>query len=241
MEDIAVIGIVINSMPYKEKDKLIHIFTVELGKITATLKGVSSPKAKLKFAGQPFCFGKFELSPSGEFYVVKGVELIDSFYDLTADYAKFSLASLMLEACSIILKPNIISESLFICLIKSLQNLVYNGLNEYIIVLKFLITIFELIGYGLNFNVCDNCGMRFMGDIKFDRESGTFRCSACSGGIKISARDFMNIKLISTTDYDKLSTLKLQNDSIKTGIKLMIQNLSHKLNVKFKSIDVELL
>ena len=62
MEDIEVTGIVLNSMPYKEKDKLIHIFTVELGTITGILKGIASPKAKLKFAGQAFCFGKFHLT-----------------------------------------------------------------------------------------------------------------------------------------------------------------------------------
>ena len=75
-----VTGIVLNSIQYKEKDKLIHIFTVELGNITASLKGVVSAKAKLKFAGQPFCFAKFDLTKSHDFFVVKNVELIDNFF-----------------------------------------------------------------------------------------------------------------------------------------------------------------
>ena len=86
MDEIIVTGIVLTSMPYKEKDKLIHLFSVELGNITAILKSVSSPKSKLKFAGQPFCLGKFELAKGHDFYVVKGVELIDSFFDISTDY-----------------------------------------------------------------------------------------------------------------------------------------------------------
>ena len=47
LEDLEVTGIVLSAMPYKEKDKLVYIFTVELGLITGILKGVSAPKAKL--------------------------------------------------------------------------------------------------------------------------------------------------------------------------------------------------
>ena len=74
MDDIEITGIVLSSMPYKEKDKLIHIFSIELGLITGILKGVATPKSKLKFAGQPFCFGKFDLTRSHDFYLVKGVK-----------------------------------------------------------------------------------------------------------------------------------------------------------------------
>ena len=42
MEDIEVTGIVLSSMPYKEKDKLIHIFTIELGKIVVIQPTISN-------------------------------------------------------------------------------------------------------------------------------------------------------------------------------------------------------
>ena len=223
----------------KEKDRLIHIFTVELGNITAIIKGVNSPNAKLKFAGQPFCFAKFDLALSKDFYIVKGAELIDSFFDLTTDYESYTLASSMLEICSIILKPNIISETLFLNLIKSLQNIVYNGIESHIAVLKFCLSTLEAIGYGLNFHVCDNCGMKFVGDIKFDRESGTFRCFSCSGGTRIAPRDFMNLKIVSNTDISKLHTLKLDSNTIQSCLRMVLHDISHKLNFKFKSIEIE--
>ncbi|MGN0961827.1 MAG: DNA repair protein RecO [Christensenellales bacterium] len=238
MEEITVTGIVLSSMPYREKDKLIHLFSIELGKITAILKGVSSPNAKLKYAGQPFCFAKFDLAISKEFYIVKGCELIDSFFELTEDYDNYMLSSSMLEICSIILKPEIIAENLFINLIKSLQNIVYNNVDVYLSVLKFLLSTLQIIGYGLNFNACDNCGLKFVGDIKFDIHSGTFRCSNCSGGVKVPPRDFTIIKMVDTTDISRLQTLKYPTNIIIPCLKLVFQDISERLNVKLKTIDI---
>jgi len=239
LEEISVTGIVLSSMPYREKDKLIHIFSVELGKITAILKGVNSANAKLKFAGQPFCFAKFDLAGEREILTVKGAELIDAFFDLTQDYDNYLLSSSMLETCSVILKPGIISEQLFLTLIRSLQNIVYNDVKAKVAVLKFYLTALKLIGYRLNYEACDNCGMAFVGDIKFDKYSGTFRCSNCSGGIKLEKRDFMTIKIIDNTIISRLHTLKLDNKSLCETTKLILSDVSERLNFKFKSIDLK--
>jgi DNA repair protein RecO (recombination protein O) len=233
-----VVGIVLSAMPYREKDKIIQIYTVELGKVSAILKGVSSPKSKLKFAGQPFCFAKFDLTGSRDIMTVKGVELIDSFFDLTSDYDCYALASSMLEVCSVILKPGIIMEGLFLSLIKSLQNIVYNNIDCRLSTLKFYLSALTSIGYALNFNACDNCGMSFLGDIKFSVDSGTFRCSACAGGYKIEKKDFMTMKIVSSTSIDRLHTIKISNDSIVQSIKLILQDLSNKLNIKLRSVNL---
>jgi len=238
LEDIEVTGIVLNSMPYKEKDKLIHIFSLELGNITGILKGVSSPKAKLKFASQPFCFGKFDLTLSRDFYIVKSVEPIDTFFDITLDYDNFRFCNLMLELCNVILKPNIISEKLFIDLLKTMQNIVYNQLNAKLCVLKFLSNVLEIIGYKLNFDVCDNCNLKFMGDIKFNFQSGTFRCSNCSDGILISRQDFMSLKIICESSIEKVGTIKIHNDVVIRLLKLILKNINLRLNYNVKSVDV---
>ncbi len=237
MEELTVTGIVLSSMPYKDKDKLIHIFTVELGVVTGILKGVAAANSKLKFAGQPFCFGSFDMVKSSDFYVVKGVDLIDTFFDLTSDYENFRLCNFMLEVCKIIMKPNIISESLFLTLLKTLQNVVYTeDINTKLCVVKFMTTVLEIIGYKLNFDTCDNCGMKFVGDIKIDIYSGTFRCANCSGGELISKQDFVTLKIIQNTPLDKLKTVKVSTDCLNRIFDLCVLDLSNRLNCKFKSL-----
>lgn len=236
MEDISVTGIVLNSMPYREKDRLVHIFSLELGNITGILKGVSAPNSKLKFAGQPFCFGKFDLTMSKDFYIVKGVDMIDSFFDVTLDYDVYKFSSSLLEICNLILKPNIISESLFLYLLKTLQNIVYNGIDYKISVIKFYLGVLQTIGYKLNFDVCDNCQMKFVGDIKFDIESGSFRCSTCSNYPIISKQDFISLKIIQDCLLEKLATIKIKEDCKDRILEMMILDIQNKLNTKLKSI-----
>lgn len=236
MEDITVTGIVLSAMPYKDKDKIVHIFTIELGVVSGILRGVSSPNSKMKFAGQPFCFGKFEMVKSNEFFVIKGVDLIDTFFDLTLDYDNYKYSNLMLEICKCIMKPNIISENLFIILLKSLQNILYEEIPAKLVVSKFILSVLQIIGYKLNFDTCDNCGMKFMGDIKFDEYAGTFRCFNCSGGVIVSKQIFMSLKILQNTDYEKIKTLKLNENCLNGMFDLLIDDLSERLNVKFKSI-----
>lgn len=236
MDNISVTGIVLSAMPYKDKDKIIHIFSIELGVVSGILKGVSSPNSKMKFAGQPFCFGKFDLTKSNEFYIVKGVDLIDTFFDLTSDYDYYRYCNLMLEICKIIMKPNIMSESLFILLLKSLQAIVYNQVKLKQVISKFIVSTLDIIGYGLNFEICDNCRLKFMGDIKFDHYAGTFRCSSCSDGAIISKQIFTNLKIIHNTDFDRLNSIKINDNCLNVMVDLLIDDLSDRLNVKFKSI-----
>lgn len=237
MEELTVTGIVLKTMPYKDKDKIIHIFTLELGVVSGILKGVASPNSKMKFAGQPFCFGKFDLVKSNDFYVVKGVDLIETFFDITSDYDSFRFCNFMLEVCKNIMKPNIISESLFITLLKSLQAIVYNQVCIKLVVCKYILRVLEIIGYKLNFDNCDNCGMKFVGDIKFDEYAGTFRCSSCSGGVVVSKQLFVSLKIISNTDFDRLSSIKLNDGCLSAMIDLLVEDLSQRLNCKFTSLN----
>lgn len=236
MEEIIVTGIVLTSMPYREKDKLIHIFSVEIGNITALLRGVAAPNSKLKFAGQPFCMGKFELAKGHDFYTCKGVELIDTFYDISLDYDNYKYASAMLEICNFILKPNIISEKLFINLVKCLKNIVYENVNTKVVFVKFLSDLLEIIGYKLNFESCDFCSMKFMGSIKFNYESGTFRCSNCSLGERVENQEFISLKVIANADIDSLNTIRINEKVLDKLIAILTKNIEFRINYKFKSL-----
>ena len=61
MNELKLKAIVLSSIDYSEKDKIIKLFSLEEGIISAVLKGVRSQNAKLKFASQPFCFADFNL------------------------------------------------------------------------------------------------------------------------------------------------------------------------------------
>jgi len=93
-----VCAIVIKATDYKESDRIITLFSAEEGKTSAVMRGVKKKDAKMKFAGQLFNYGEYEIiMPSG---TVSGCNQKDSFFSLTSDYEAFLAACVVAEVLS---------------------------------------------------------------------------------------------------------------------------------------------
>lgn len=244
MEEFKVKGIVINSIDYKEKDRLITIFSLELGKITATLKGVKNANAKLKFAAQKFCFAEFVLVKTADYFTVASAELIESFYELTSDYTKYLVAEIMLEMVSIIMQPQQINEQLFIHTAKMLGNLCYDEeINENIVLIKYFLLVFSFTGYSFNYQVCSECNTKFVGDVFFDFTSSNFACKNCSSinSIQVTNGDIGVLKIIDLSKLDMLKTIKFKNYNYNNLILLLGKNFSTHFGKTLKVLSNYLL
>lgn len=237
MDEYKVKGIVLQASDYKDKDVIVTIFTVELGKIRAVLRGAKQSKAKLKFAGQPFCFADWILVKRGEYFYVTQVDLIDTFYDLTNDYDNYLTATAMSEIVIETLKPNIINENLFIKLLTAIKSLVYDNINNEIILIKFILNVLEVNGYALNFQLCGVCNTPIMGDIILSASTNDFCCVSCSNsyGLLISKREFNGIKIISNSSWDKLNTIKFSDEILTSCVNVLKFDLQNVFNLKFKT------
>ena len=232
MEEVRVKGIVLASVDHKEKDKLLTIFSVELGKINGILRGVKAPKSKLKYASQPFCFASFELVKQGEYYLVTQVDLIDSFYDLTCDYEKFQKGSSMLKVCNKVLRKGIVNPKLFISLINSLKVLTYENFSEHIVVCKFILDFLKAIGYGLNLDKCIYCGNKLEKVAFFNNKTGDVYCDKCKNPeyIAIEEKDFVILRQLDRIEIDDLALLKPEQDTIIKLFNLLNYELKRVLN-----------
>lgn len=239
MEEIKVNGIVLSVTEYGEKDALLTIFTAELGKITAKIRGVKSDRAKFKHACQPFCFGEWVCSRKGEYFTVTSFSLIDNFYDLTLDYDNFVLCTTFLEICNKILRPNIISEELFVALITSLKNIVYEEINKYLVAVKFYLIATSILGYTLSFDCCGSCGLNIKSDIYLSNVTNDFCCVPCSNrnGQLTSREEYNILKIINYTAFDKLSTIKIKNEVLIKVLVILKYNLENIFNSKIISFS----
>ena len=110
-------GIVLSGVNYGESDKILGIFTLEKGLITAKIKGVKKAGAKMKFASEPFCFAEFIFSEKNGKRTVIGASLIDSFYPLREGVEKFFAGGAMVEYTKKFLYEGMKNEDHFILLI----------------------------------------------------------------------------------------------------------------------------
>jgi DNA repair protein RecO (recombination protein O) len=224
-------GIVLSSFDYKEKDKLVEVFTVEHGKITAVLKGCKSPNAKLKFAFQPFCFAEFSIVRLGKFYQIIDAKLIDSFFDLTKDLNTYYLSSLALELASVSIEFEEQNPTLFILLLNILKYICYDKLPADLILAKFAEDIMNMLGYKINFCQCSNCGMQYLGKVYLNLDSGAFVCSSCKNDncLLVSNQAFSLLKILSNTEYNRLATVKIASNASREAILAVCKNLEHRL------------
>lgn len=224
-------AIVLGGTNVKEKDRIIQLFTLEKGKISASMKGVRGDKAKLKSAKEPFCFGEFIIEEGKNSNIITSVDITDNFYDLTQDIDKYYEGCAMLDVINkVALEPN---PQLFIELIKALKTLCYDKAKKFYVIDKFLISIFTAMGYDFLTEKCSSCGGK-LSNKYFNLEIGEIVCPACKTNlsIPISNTCFSAMRVLNNTDYDKLSTLKIGGSGEAQAYNLFCQNFEWRTGLK---------
>ena len=242
MEELKVTGLVLSNSDYKENDKLVTIYTLELGVIKAQLRGVKQAKSKLKFACQPFFVGEFFLVRKASFYQVTTVNSIDSFFELTANYDRYLVATVILDTIRQSQKEGMINENLFLLSLKAIESLCYEEINEHMILIRYLINFLSINGYALNFDKCAVCGIKLT-NASLSVGVGGFVCDACKDSYShvLEKNVFAALKIISNTDSTKLSTVKLNSAILLKCILLLKININTLFKVNLASINKILL
>lgn len=240
MEEEKVKAIVLNSKDYKDKDKLIELLTVDDGKITARLKSCKTPSSKLKFAYQPFCFAEFLLNKQGDNYLVINATEIDSFFNLTKDASNFLYGSFMLELASCCCYGQQSSYNIFLNLINALKSICYDNQNAKVVTIKYCLNMLNILGYNFQFDKCCSCKMPFTSQIYLDLDIGEFLCNNCKNlnSIVITKNAFSNMRIISLTPFEQLSTLKVKEEVLKEIINILVKDFEFRLGFKLKSSNM---
>ena len=232
METLKVKALVLSSCDYKEKDKLVTLFTLENGVMTCILKSVKSVTAKFKYAKEPFCFGEFLISMPSK--VITGVEIESTFFEITKNIDKFYIACAILETLKSVLVAGEKNPPLFVESLKAIGAIAYNNINDKYVLIKFLLSIFDGMGYKLGYDACSVCGQKFSGKRYINLDFGEVVCTGCKTAncLEISPRTTTTFKILSNTDYDNLSTIKLSNGSDDEALNVLNINFDRRFNKK---------
>lgn len=230
MDAVKIKAIVLSSCDYKEKDKLVTLFSLENGIISATLKSVKKENAKLKFAKEPFCFGDFYISAK----TITNVDVEDNFYDLTKNIDKFYIACAILETIKTVSPVGEKDPELFVETLKAIGAINYSNVNDKYVLIKFLLFIFNRMGYRLSLEKCSICGEDFINKRYLNLDYGEVVCTGCktSNCIEISPRCHKTFKILASSDYDNLSTIKLAKNSEDEALNVLNINFERRFGKK---------
>lgn len=180
-------GIVLQSVDYKDNDKILTIFSPSMGRVTVGAKGVKKSQAKLNFAVQPFCFAEYVLAEKGGRYTLTGAYLHESFFSLRYDIVRFYAACALAEICLTVLYENEEYEGLFIGLIESLKALALSEDDPVEAVASFALIALRESGYPIDLGYFEECEGDIGDKLWFDFADGKFtNFERCTQGERAS-------------------------------------------------------
>ena len=103
---IKVTGIVMRYANYKDYDRILTLFTLQHGKITALARGARRPKSSLLNASEQFCMAEYVLIQKKDRYIITSSSILDSFYDIRSDIDSYYSASYFSAVCQTIIQKN---------------------------------------------------------------------------------------------------------------------------------------
>lgn len=117
-------GIIIRTTDYREKDRLLVLFT-PCGTETITARGVRSPESKLKAGAVVMTFGEFTFGGKRTKSVLTGVEITDNFFSAWTDLKKVSAVMTCFELTEKCFGREDETAEEFVFLLKIMKEIVY--------------------------------------------------------------------------------------------------------------------
>lgn len=226
-------GIVLQSIDYKDNDKLLTLFSPSLGKITVGIRGVKKPKAKLAFSAQPFCFAEYILAEKGGRYTVTNAYMHESFFSLRCDIVRFYAACAMAEICLAILYENENYEGLFVALIEGLKTLSMTEDDPAEAVVAFALAAMHESGYPLDLGFKEECGGDIGERLWFDFADGRFTTfDRCVKGERASVSTYYTLRKCAGLTYEE----EALTGGRKRALRLVRAYLSEKTEERLENL-----
>ena len=195
MADQKLRGMVIRTVDYRDNDRILTLFTAEQGRVDAKARNCRKSTSPLLACTQPFIY------------------VLESFYPLREDIAKFAVASLCTSLCLEGVQAGESSEDAFSLLYHTLSYLTYGDNDPEDLAACFLIRFLSLAGFRPAITRCAVCGRDLREDpvIRFLPDRGGAVCAACSPvGRRIGKTALEAMRRMLLLDDDQLGRVKLK-------------------------------
>ncbi|MEG1257032.1 DNA repair protein RecO [Clostridium sp.] len=210
MSTIKTRGMVLKTQEYKENDKLLWIFTEDMGKVSVIAKGARRSKNKNFSNTLPFCFGEYVLYKGRGLYTLNEGKIIDSFQDILNDYDTLIYGSYFNELIDITMEEEE-NYTVFMNLVKCFYLMRNKAVDMELLARAFEVKLLNSIGYGISLENCALCNNKINKSdyISFQFYGGI--CDECEKqhGTKVSGATYNGLKFLKKVDLEKVGRLNL--------------------------------
>lgn len=228
-------GLVLYSQNYKEKDKLVKIFTESFGKRMFFVKNFA--RSRYASSLQPFSNGNFKMTVNDE-----GFSFIDDASEMTVykqieeDIFLNAHASYLMSLADAAIADNHYDPALYAFLVKALE-LLDQGFDKEIITNIFELQVLSRFGVSLNFSECVFCHTK-QGPFDFSYQFSACLCSNhFSEDLRRSHLDPNVLYLVNL--FQEISLDQLEKISVKDEMKQKIRQFIDGLYDEYVGIHLK--
>ncbi len=170
-------ALVLRSRDCGRGDKLLILYSRELGKIKVMAHGAARPSSRKRGAVQLFTRANFLIRRGREMDSVSQCEGVEMFSYLREDLEKISYASYLFELVDVFTPEGEASEPLYLLLLTTLRLMATEDLE--LLTRAFEIKAADYAGYHPVLETCANCRGLLVGPLSFSPGMGGVLCGAC--------------------------------------------------------------
>lgn len=223
-------GFIIRSIDFKESDKILMIFSRELGKFSAIAKGARKLESKFGAALDLLTLNELVFYDKEGLKLLKEAHIIEGFLPLKRDYERLDAALRCARLLNLLIKEGQIERrifQLFETLLKNLQHIGELKLYE----LAFKLKLIKALGFAPQLSCCSICRAR-SGNYWFSLEKGGLMCPDCKS-IRDAPIDLSLARSLEAAlelPLNRLNRLRLKEEALSRADHLLDNFISYHLS-----------
>jgi DNA repair protein RecO (recombination protein O) len=237
-------GFVLGTHNYSESDKIVQLFTLQLGKVKAIAKGVRKPKSRLSSAIDLFTESGFSLykKPSADLYVLGQAKVVNGHSELKKDFKTITALQVLSEVTVQFLPEAEPHPEIYALVKGALAALGDHPDQQEQFLAGFVLKALDHLGYPLELNVCGECGSSLARRraVLVPHRGGAL-CEDCSPSgpsrMKVTPAELEVLKKLRSLPMEKTHVLKLRPAAVREIFLTMLEYVERTIEKKLRMVD----
>ena len=236
-------ALVLRSVDYKESDKILTVFSREMGKLTVSARGCRKKGSPLAAGCQLLCWSEMVLYEYQGRWSVKEAAVERQFRGVRDAIDKLALACYFAEVTELLAVEDMPSLELLSLILNSLHAL--DQMNKPLALVKaaFELKAMCLAGYEPLLDGCAVCGTQRPEEPRFHLREGVLHCAACRGevgdgiSVPLTEQTLLAMEHIVYGDPKRLFSFRAEGEGLKRLADLTEAYLHTQLEHGFRTLD----
>ena len=177
-------AVVLRHSDYGEADRILTLYTLQLGKTRAIVKGARKLTSRKAGHLEPFTHVKLQLATGRDLYIVSQADTVDAYLPLREDLLLTGHASYVIELLDrFTYEDNLEHLTLFRLLTETLSRLASSS-DVWLAIRYYEMRLLDELGFRPRLFECANCGREIQAEDQFfSFSTGGVICPACGKGL----------------------------------------------------------